>query len=207
MDSAPVGKKNWSIEAEAFDAFLKYLDCDPERAGDKYEKIRQRVLTLFRCNGCRDEEALADETLDRAIRRIDAVNRLGEPPIRDLMPFITGVARHVVSEYYDGLRQYKQIPLDQAGELRGTAEIDAEQEQEMDRRLRCLERCLPMLDAPDRELILEWYLYQKSDKIRNKRRLAALRRASPGTLRIQAYRARQKLRKLMDDCLTEFRSA
>src|SRR5580700_5918445 len=67
MESESARNEKWTLTRESLEVFLNYLDADRERAGEKYETIRQKLLTLFRCNGCWTAEDLADETIDRVI--------------------------------------------------------------------------------------------------------------------------------------------
>jgi RNA polymerase sigma factor (sigma-70 family) len=201
MESTPVSKEKWALDGPALDAFLTYLDADRDRAGEKYENIRQKLLTFFRCNGCWNPEDLVDDTIDRMIRRLRDVE------VQNLMSFIRGIARKVAWEYHQKARQAKETPLDEVGELPQLGGPDPEIESEVDRRLRCLDKCVALLDPDDRELIMQWYIYDKGQKIENKRRLAELRSASPGALRVQAYRARNRLQKLVEKCLAESRTA
>ena len=201
MESESTRNEKWTLTRESLEVFLSYLDSDSERAGEKYENIRQKLITFFRCNGCSAAEDLVDETIDRVIRR------LGEVEIRELMPFIRGVGRKVASETYQRAQKAREIPLSDAGNLSQPLDADPETEREIDQRLQCLERCVPLLNQSDRELIMQWYIYDKGQKIENKRRLGELRGASPGALRVQACRARKRLQKLVEECLAESRPA
>jgi hypothetical protein len=128
MDALAGRREGWMLAGDALEIFLRYLDADRDRAGARYEEIRRRLLTFFRYNGCRHEEDLADDTLDRVMRRI------GEVEVRHLMSFIRGVARHVVSEKQ---KRAKELSLHDVPEPVHRA-ANEEREQEMDRRARCL---------------------------------------------------------------------
>jgi len=191
-------KEKWRLDEKSFDALLNYLDADRERAGEKYEKIRQKLLSFFRGRGCWNDAELADDTIDRVSRRIGE----GED-VRDLMSFILGFARKVASEHYGKTRQAKPVPLHEISELEQPSDVYTQKELEDDRRLRCIERCIKRLRPDDRELILQWHQFDKAKKIESKERLAGLRTVSLGTLRTQACRARQRLRKLVYESLAE----
>jgi hypothetical protein len=47
-----------------FDALMLRLDTDRNRAGDKYEEIRWKLIRFFHWNSCLDAEKLADEAFD-----------------------------------------------------------------------------------------------------------------------------------------------
>ena len=90
--------KNWLLTKEAFDALLGWLDPNREVAGQKYEDIRRRLITIFSCRGCAEPEDLADETINRVIRRaqqmVDTYH--GEP-----LPYFITVAHNLYLEYTD----------------------------------------------------------------------------------------------------------
>src|SRR4029078_9907710 len=67
-------KKEWVLTQDAFDTRLDWLDSDRERAGNKYEAIRLRLIKIFTCRGCLEAEELADETINRFVAKITGVN-------------------------------------------------------------------------------------------------------------------------------------
>src|SRR5262245_46242397 len=123
----------WVLTREALDALLARLDPDRERAGVLYEEIRQTLVTYFRVNGCNDVEALADETLDRAARRVT------ETDVVDVRQFVRGVARNVMCEVRRGPRA---VPLQDVADPRHAAPTDVADTAARERLLRCLETCV-----------------------------------------------------------------
>src|SRR5260221_1110863 len=160
----------------------------------KYEEIRRKLMTFFRCNGFWKAEDHVDETIDRTIRR------LGE--VRDLMPFIRGVARHVASE----VRRMapREIPLEDIREIASRGQRDEEGERSFSKRLKWWYECADRLTAEDREMLLQYYQYDRSQKVENKRNLAALMGISTATLRVRAFRARKQLEKLVVESMKGF---
>src|SRR5690242_4941740 len=63
-------KKDLGLTQETFDRLLSYLDTDRELAGEKYEKIRQRLLKFFKWRGCLNPEEYTDKTIDQVARRV-----------------------------------------------------------------------------------------------------------------------------------------
>lgn len=59
-----------TLQKTDFDRLLGWLDPNPERAGELYEKIRWRLIAILAARGCRVPEELADETIDRVARRV-----------------------------------------------------------------------------------------------------------------------------------------
>lgn len=96
MKSAASRIKDRPVSREAFDQMLVWLDTDRERAGQKYEEIRYRLIKIFVCHGCIDPEGLADETIDRVIHKVPEIapNYAGNPAL-----YFSGVARYILLEY------------------------------------------------------------------------------------------------------------
>ena len=58
------------LTKEEFDELLSWLDTDPDRAGEKYEAIRHRLITIFLNRQCYEAEDLADETINRVAKKV-----------------------------------------------------------------------------------------------------------------------------------------
>src|SRR5688572_13262120 len=138
-----VPKKDWIVTQKAFDKLLGVLDTDRERAGEKYERIRQKLTKIFRWRGCSLPEEYVDRTMDRVARRLDegAELRVNNPYL-----YFHGVALNVLREYRremektpesldDGLRKSPGADPVEFAE-RGAALVKRE------RRHECLDRCL-----------------------------------------------------------------
>lgn len=142
--------KDWVITSEAFELFLAWLAPDREEAGQKYEALRRRLIVFFECRGCIAAEELADETINRVIRRLPDIrdNYAGDPA-----RYFYGVARYVHLEQSERDGRSEPLPdilpeiADKSGELKGREE----------RALSCLEACLGRLSADDRQLVIRYY--------------------------------------------------
>lgn len=175
--------------------FLLRLHSDRDRAGEEYERIRQRIIDFFRFHHCLDAEKLADETIDRAIRRLQ------ETDVGDVRTYLFGVASYVLRETFK--RPEYEVPLDPE---RVPVFVDPnrawEQKSEdhlYERRLTCLRQCLQMLQAREQRLILDYDLEEGS--IEKRRKLAESLGITPSNLRVQMFRVRRKLRGLVEECL------
>src|SRR5262249_61438816 len=58
-------RKNWVLTQEAFDQLLACLDPNRDRAGTKYEALRQKLIKFFAWRGCATAEDYVDEAIDR----------------------------------------------------------------------------------------------------------------------------------------------
>jgi DNA-directed RNA polymerase specialized sigma24 family protein len=82
---------------ETFEKLLRWLDTNRDKAGEKYEKIRTRLIRIFTCRGCGDVEDLADETINVVASKIDWLceNYKGDPAL-----FFYGVAKNIYHEQF-----------------------------------------------------------------------------------------------------------
>lgn len=176
---------------ENFESLLVWLDADRDKAGAKYEEIRESLINIFSWRGFNNAEDLTDETISRvATKVIDVVREYkGEPAL-----YFYGVARNI---YLEARRRDQKVapltadvPVD-----RGQLNSD-DDELEYD----CLDRCLEELPGAERELILLYY-QQEQPKIRHRKELAIRLRVSPNALRLRAHRIRSDLHDCIEKCL------
>jgi RNA polymerase sigma factor (sigma-70 family) len=163
---------------------LAGLDSDRERAALKYEEIRRRLIKRFRSRGCIEAEDLADETINRVIRRL---NEIGEFT-GDCEPYFYGVANKVLMEHQR--RRQPQPPV--ANDVNSNR---AEQED------RCLEECIAKLSDENRQLLLQYYQGEGRAKIEQRKQLAENLGIAPNALRIRAFRIRAALQECVEKCL------
>jgi DNA-directed RNA polymerase specialized sigma24 family protein len=186
--SALARKERWTLTQDAFHQFLTILDPDPNRAGEKYEQIRKKLVSFFQWKRCGDAEHSADETIDRTIRK------LAGSEVHGLVPFIWGIAKRVASEIHR--RGHRDLSIDTLPELAQPIMEPEEKERQYAKRSACLHRCAKLLSEGDARIAVEWYSHVKSEKAEHKRKLAAALGVSVATLRVRAYRTRLRLRQL-----------
>src|SRR5438067_9760264 len=156
-----------------FQQFLTWLSPDPEEAARRYTDVHVLLTRVFARHGCDEPSRLADETLDRVIRKVDQVapGYEGDPE-----PYLLGVARRIVLE--EG--RFQRRSWRRAGELRLVLpaladRTDADRERQHAR----LERCLAELTPDERLPILRYY----GEPARARRALADEARVSEVALR------------------------
>ncbi len=193
MDGVSVSKSEWTLSAEALARFLAGLDSNSDRAGEKYESLRLTLMKFFDWRGARFPEELADETINRVIRKIDE----GET-FRDLPTYCHGVARLVLLEKLKG-PESKRADF----ETLPPATLVAPEREEEDERQDCFEGCLKELPAESRQLILQYYSDEKREKI--SRRLAMAERLGIplNALRSRAQRVRNRLEECVNGCMNK----
>jgi DNA-directed RNA polymerase specialized sigma24 family protein len=178
------------LDQEAFDKLLAWLDADRERAGAMYEKIRFRLIRIFGSHGCAEPEALADETIDRVILKID---RLVDNYVGDPTRYFIGVARKVLlEELRDRARRRVAQPPDELWK-------DDQEEREY----ACLDKCMAELPDHNRHVVLAYYEGERHEKIVNRRKLAEELGITLRALRLRAFHIRLELRECMELCLTQ----
>lgn len=194
MDSPTSLKKRWTLTKTAFDGFLAMLDQDREEAGQKYERIRVRLVKYFQWRGAPAADLEADETINRVARKIEE----GET-VYNFNAYIYGVAKLVLAESFKGVYSKHQV-IEEAYDLEAPRPDDDPDESE---RRTCLDRCLASLSDQNRDLIIEYYQDEKHQKIERRRRLAAHLGVSPNALRISAHRIRVNLEACVRQCLRQ----
>jgi DNA-directed RNA polymerase specialized sigma24 family protein len=172
-----------------FHRMLEWLDRDQEKAVAAYQTIRLRLVKIFYARGCRAAEELADETIDRVTKKI---NTLAETYEGNPNLYFYGVAKRVFLEY---TRQ----PIDR--ELPPVLVSGETDTFELERRDRCLSKCLEKLPAAESAFILTYYEGEKSEKIERRQKLLEELEVTSQNLRVRAFRIRTKLQKCVGQCL------
>lgn len=194
--------KEWVLTQEAFDRLLAELDADRERAGVKYEEIRQRLRKFFEWRGCAQPEEYADRTIDRVTRRIAEGVELR---VKDPYLYFHGVALNVLREHWkEPTREHGSFedlpPSHNPAQDPIKLMEQAWEREEKEKRLECLDRCLRRLPAESLALITEYHQSEKRGKIEGRKTLAARLKIPLNALRIRAYRIRGELEKCVREC-------
>lgn len=206
MDDAPLYKKDWILTTDAFEALLTNLHAERERAGQEYERIREKLLKLFKWRGCPDPQEFADRTIDRVARKI---MEGAELRVRDPYLFFHGVALNVLKEHWRApVRDIETLddlppslnPSNDPTEIREREEGRLEQE----RRLECLGECLQSLPPESCELVTKYHQSEGRLKIEGRKEMAARLKIPLNALRIRVFRIRTELEGCVDGCLRKF---
>lgn len=182
-----------AITKEGFDRFLSRLNQDREQAGQEYERVRSRLILYFQCRDIVQAEDCADEAINRVILKLEADHQ-----IRDLVTYIFGVARLVMLETHRSQSRHQEI-----GDEHPVSPRPSDEDDELQRHMDCLRRCLQSLPAEDRDLITLYYKEQKRAKINLRQELAQRFEIDLNALRVRAYRLRNSLQKCVRKCVRE----
>jgi RNA polymerase sigma factor (sigma-70 family) len=193
VDSPISPKKQWVLTKESLDVFLARLDPDPDRAGEKYEVIRLKLVKYFQWWRLVAAEEAADETINRVARKIQQ----GEN-VYNLNAYIYGVAKLVYAEWIKKQNRSQQISDD---DKEIEAPVPEEDDLEAAERQTCFDKCLRHLPDQSRVIIIEYYRYEKRDKIKHRKELAATHGVTVNALRISAHRTRMSLEACVRECL------
>jgi len=184
--------KQWELTEESFNFFLSWLSVDRDAAGRKYEDIRHRVSRILECRGCTEAEDVTDEAINRFIRRLP---ELIETFKGDPFPYILVIARNVQLE--KDKKQTLPLPENMDEVPADPVEIDDIDQVVHD----CLDRCLNQLESRSRNLLLDYYLNDKQEKIDFRKRLAKQLGIAVSALRLRVHRLRTNLHTCLNNCL------
>ena len=183
-------QSSWSLTAEALNQFLLCLDSETEKAGEKYEEIRLKLVKFFGWRGAYFPEECADETLNRVIRKIGDGATIDEIP-----SYCLGVARLVFLEFLkskDAQRtDFEAVP---------SRLMVAPQNEEPDDHQPCFQDCLAKLPEESRQLILQYYADETKTSL-SRQTLAEGLAIPIAAVRSRAQRIRDKLEKCIHGCV------
>lgn len=183
----PAGGRG-AIGPDAFSRLLEGLHHDPDHAALEYERLRRALVKFFDWRGAWPPDECADETLDRLAQK------LGETDVQDVRKYAYGIARLVALERRRGpvFSGVDEVPA------RALAAPPANDD--MSEVHDCFERCLSELPEEGRRLILGYYEGERSAKISNRRRLAAMLGVSDTALRNRVQRLRDRVEQCVQAC-------
>jgi hypothetical protein len=172
---------------EDLDQLLRWLDPDRDQAGERYEKIRRRLIGIFSSRGCYNADDLADRSINVVLSKIEWLlpNYVGDPAI-----YFYAVAKKIYLEDLKKKPAPKVPPPDPT---------PPEVEQLND----CLDDCLNELPPGERDLILKYHQFEKQAKIQNRKRLADELQLSRNALRIKVCHIHFRLKQCIELRLQE----
>lgn len=189
-------KSSWSLSESSFRSFLDWLDGGELSDGQRYLEMRDRLVRYFDRKNCLNPDELADETLNRAARRLEEEGKIEtDAPAK----YCYTVARFVFLEHLRS-SDAKSVQLDSVNVGVDTTG-DSEEAELKERMLKCLEKCTASLDELSRDIILRYYVGDQREKIDNRSALAKSLGVTANALAIRACRIRNKLEECVSKCL------
>jgi DNA-directed RNA polymerase specialized sigma24 family protein len=180
-------KKEWTLTEDSFYKLLGWLDADQERAGKKYEEIRQALIKIFSRKGCYCAEELADKTINRVMQKLDDIM---EDYVGDPAPYFYRVAKLIYFEYL------KKPPII-------TPPASGHSAEEKERRSNCLARCLKHISPDSYKLLLSYYEEEGATRISHRKQRAEEMGIDLKTLRVRISRIKSPLAKCVHACMKE----
>jgi DNA-directed RNA polymerase specialized sigma24 family protein len=165
------------------DALLAALESGGGQVGERYVKLRHKLVDFFLWNRSNRPQEDADETMDRLAKRIAE----GEPVV-NLASYAQKIARLVLLE--SNARSRRDAAVSQFSVMLAP---DRSQEEGDEKTLDRLEPCLKKLPAESRALIVEYYSGNGAALIETRRQMALRLGVTPNTLRNRALRVRREL--------------
>ena len=184
------------LTSQAFIRLMERLGKDEEQAAKKYEELRLILIRTFEWRGAPFPEEHADETLNRLARKLDE-----GVEIRNINDYAYTVARLVWLEALKGVDN-RRAPLDEIQHEPIALDTSREVAEKEDR-LDCLDNCLDALPYASRDLIMEYYVDEKRNRIDRRRDLAERLGLRRDALANRAQRLRDKLEQCVTRCLQE----
>jgi DNA-directed RNA polymerase specialized sigma24 family protein len=179
---------------------LEVLDADRDRAAEKYEALRRKLVRFFEWRRARSPEEMADEVIDRVALRLAEGERIASP---DTPRYFLGVARNVLRESWaqpsgpeeltEALATAAAVARDPLAEAEAAARAEAW--------MACLDRCLERLPVESRQLVLLYHQDQKRARIDGRRELARRLGIGLNALRIRVFRLRATLEACVRACI------
>jgi DNA-directed RNA polymerase specialized sigma24 family protein len=177
-----------TVTQEEFEAFLNLLDPDREKAGLKYEAIQLRLIKFFYARGCPPAEELADESIDRAIKKI---YRMSEGYVGNPTLYCYKVARNVFLEF-TRKPKFEELKEDAAAQI----QIDIAEEDSY----KCYLNCLKELPKHQYSLITRYYSYKKGEKTQIRKGLESELNLTSLSLRARIFRIKKTLQLCLQKC-------
>lgn len=142
--------------------------------------------------GFSDAEDLADETINRVMKKLPQIR---ETYIGDPVRYFHGVARYIIRE----VGRRKEVAVEEVPVFSVKPDVHTD---EYD----CLANCLRFLPAEKRDLILDYYIYDGRDKIVQHRQMASELGITKGALRGRAHQIRENLENCIQECLERMKA-
>lgn len=180
-------KKKHPPNNSSFEQLLLWLNPDRDRAGEKYEEIRFKLINIYARRGCIGPDELADKTIDIVRGKLPKISKFYTG---DKNLYFYGVVKYVYKAYLKDMK--KRLVLEP---LPPTVSV------EQDEKFRCLEECLAELGEQNRDFILQYYQGEKTAKIDNHKQMAESLNVTMEALRMRVNRIKRFLKKCVGDCV------
>ena len=192
--------QDWEPNEKTFQDFLNWLNGGENSDGQRYLELCQRLELYFDRKNCVAPSDLADQTLNRVIRKMEENGDInGVAPLR----YCYSVAKDV---FLEALRAdnrspfYSPVtttnPTNLSGQSVNIPNADAASKQKEK-----VADCMASLSSTDRELIIEYYRGPQRSRIERRAALATRLGVTASALSTRACGVRQRLEVCIQACL------
>jgi len=173
--------------AQAFEALLLRFEPGFTDSGKRYKQLRLKMVKFFGWKRCEDPESLADETIGRMVKNLNAGEALH---IDNPYAYIYAIAKHVFMEYLREKRKREAMINNLPDHLQSHSEEEED----------CRKECLRGLSRDNRSLLQRYYAGEEA-----RARLAESLDLTLNALRLRIHRLKQELRACEERCLDNSR--
>jgi hypothetical protein len=176
-------KSPQSVDNQAFTRFLGFLSPDEDEAGLRYTRLHEKLVGFFSLRGIPDPVTAADETIDRAVLKINA-----GAPVPDVSKYCLGIARNIAKE------RFRRAERESSAFHAFIEEIQNASGEQVERIYEVLKPCFEMLSEEDQKLLLAYcQVLQGRARAEHRRRLAEAMMTTVLALRMRVTRLRSGL--------------
>jgi len=185
-------KEPLNAEADPWRAF----EGDDRDIVERFRSLQKKLIFFFERQRCSDPEELADETLERVVRKMCEGTE-----IQDLLRYSYGVAKNVFREYVRREKAKHKYLDDQRHYTKAEVEDDVADKAAQEQRLQCLEECKGRFNKQDYWILYEYYRYNGQRKLEHRRKMAEELKITRAALTLRVFHLKQRLRRCIDECL------
>lgn len=186
-------RKKTEISQEDLNGLLGWFSPEADESARKYEEIRRGLIRYFYFRGAADPEDLADETINRVAVKLPKLKP--DDQFKTAAYFYSFAAKI----HLEACRERKRFFSDYQEIESLTDEWDDASDQRDDG-VGCMEKCLGAKSAEDRQLLLKYYGFEKTERTERRRKLAQAQQTSIEGLQTRISRLRKALRECLKKC-------
>jgi len=179
-----------NFKTPGFEVMLLLFSADRHEAGEKYEQMRRGLERYFRAKGCTDPQSLTDITFERVCENIDKFDTSRNTK---LSSYFYGFASKIVLEHHR--ERHRETSLSDSQFIHLTDDED-----EKERRGKCLDRCLDNLPSGDKDVVIRYFTFKGPEKAELRRQMCADLDCTPSALQTRIFRIKAVLRQCMESC-------
>jgi hypothetical protein len=168
---------------EALARFLESMSPDAEEAGRLYIRLHEKLVGFFNMKGISDPASAADETIDRAARKIVA-----GADVPDAAKYCLGIARNIAKEKYRSSQRESSTFIKFIGDFADSAD------EQVERIYLVLKPCFEQLAADEQNLLMAYcQIIRGRARAEHRRQLAESMQTTVLALRMRVTRLRDSL--------------